>query len=72
MKKLYKTEYDIYVMNTNLYRSSYDNYIYFSEIMGVEYEILDFVKADVEESRYSLELRLLNRENRDRTTIELD
>lgn len=72
MKKLYKTDYDIYVMNTNLYRSSYDNYIYYSEVMGVEYEILDFVRSTEVESNYSFERRILDRETRDRITIELD
>lgn len=70
MKKIYNTEYDIYIMNTNLYRSSYDNYIYYSEIMGVDYEILDFVKVNVEEA--GMERRFFDRETRDRITIELD
>ena len=70
MKRIYKTSSDIYLMNSNLDRVHYDNYIYFSEIMSVDYKILDFVKND--EDSDNSELNRLNRENRERITIRLD
>jgi hypothetical protein len=70
MKKIYKTSYDIFVMNDNLNRIDYDNYLYFAEIMGVKYKILDFVRNTEENDNY--ELRRLNRENRERITIRLN
>jgi hypothetical protein len=70
MKRIYKTDSDIYLMNSNLDRTNYDNYIYFSEIMSVDYKILDFVRNDGEGD--NTELNRLNRENRERITIRLD
>jgi hypothetical protein len=70
MKKIYKSSYDIFLMNDNLNRIEYDNYIYFAEIMGVNYKILDFIKNTEEEDTH--EYRRMNRENRERITIRLN
>jgi hypothetical protein len=70
MKKLYKTNYDIFLMNDNVNRIDYDNYIYFAEIMRVKYKIMDFVKNTEENDSY--EVNRLNRENRERITIRLN
>ncbi len=51
-------------MNENLNRVEYDNYIYFAEIMNVNYKILDFVRnTEQEENCIS---------NRERITIRLN
>jgi hypothetical protein len=64
MKKIYKISYDIFIMNENLNRVEYDNYIYFAEIMNVNYKILDFVRnTEQEENCIS---------NRERITIRLN
>lgn len=70
MKKIYKSTYDIFLMNENLNRVEYDNYIYFAEIMNVPYKILDFVRnTELEDNNGN---SILNRENRERITIRLN
>jgi len=69
MKKIYKSSYDIFLMNENLNRVEYDNYIYFAEIMNVNFKILDFIGNTMEED--SMENSRFNRENRERITIRL-
>jgi hypothetical protein len=69
MKKLYNTNCDIYVLTTNNHRSSYDNYIYFSDIFKVEWKIIDFVGINREE--HKSERRIFDYENRERIVLEL-
>jgi hypothetical protein len=69
MKKLYNTNCDIFVLTTNNHRSSYDNYIYFSEILKVDWKIIDFVCVNSEEHKN--ERRIFDYENRERIVLEL-
>jgi hypothetical protein len=69
MKKLYKTNCDIFVLTTNNHRSSYDNYIYFSDICKVDWQIIDFVGINREENKS--ERRIFDYENRKKIVIEL-
>ena len=69
MKKLYNTRCDIFVITSNNHRSAYDTYIYFSEILKVEYKILDFVGVNREE--HKSERRVFDYENRQRIVLEI-
>ena len=69
MKKLYNTNCDIFVLTTNNHRSSYDNYIYFSDIFKVDWKIIDFVGVNREE--HKSERRIFDYENRERIVLEL-
>jgi len=69
MKKLYNTNCDIYVLTINNHRSSYDNYIYFSDIFKVDWKIIDFVGVNREE--HKSERRIFDYENRERIVLEL-
>jgi hypothetical protein len=69
MKKLYNTNCDIYVLTMNNHRSSYDNYIYFSDIFKVDWKIIDFVGVNREE--HKSERRIFDYENRERIVLEL-
>jgi hypothetical protein len=69
MKKLYNTNYDIFVLTTNNHRSSYDNYIYFSDMFKVDWKIVDFVGVNREERKS--ERRIFDYENRERIVLEL-
>jgi hypothetical protein len=70
MKKINKSSYDIFIMNENLNRVEYDNYIYFAEIMNVNYKILDFIRNTEQEDNN--QNCILNSENRERITIRLN